>query len=122
MKTIIFYLKNFFRKYPELISIPVALLAWILSIDVLRLFDNTSAVFDAGVFQIPIFAIIQFFLYVSIAWLTLKVLYGTLRKYLQFEFKNEFQNLTTWQKVKLSYFVFFSLLAILAYLARTLTA
>jgi hypothetical protein len=110
-----------FKKYPELLSIPVALLIWVASIHILRFFDETSAVFDAGIFQIPVFAIIQFFLYVSMAWLTLKLIYGTFREYLQVDFKNDFKNLTGWQKIKLSYFVFFSLLAALVFLARTLS-
>ena len=117
MKTIL----KFFKSYPELISIPLALLAWVFSASFLRLFDSTSGVFDAGIFQIPIFAIIQFFLYISMAWLTMKLLYGTLRQYLQFEFKNEFNNLTSWEKTKLAFSVFFGLLAVLAYLAKTLT-
>jgi hypothetical protein len=111
---------EFFKKYPEVISIPVALIAWRMSIDVLRWFDSTSGTFDAGVFQIPLFALIQYFIYVSMAWLTVKLLFGTVRRYLRFDFKNEFNSLTSWQKVKLSYFVFFALLFSLVLLSHTL--
>ena len=110
----------FVRQYPEVLSIPIALIVWKFSVYVLRFFDPTSGVYDAGIFQIPIFAVIQFFLYVSIAWLTLKIIFGTLRRYLQFDFKGEFAKLEKWQKMKLAYGVFFGLVFLLAYLAQTL--
>ena len=52
-------IKDFFKRFPEIYSVPIALVAWVLSIPLLRLFDNTSAVYDAGVFQVIIFSIIQ---------------------------------------------------------------
>lgn len=115
-------IKSFFRSYPELLTIPVGFLVWIASIPVLRWFDPTSGVFDAGVFQIPIFAVIQFFIYISIAWMVTGMVYATLRKYLKSDFKTDFNSLTSWQKIKLSYSVFFALLFVLVYLARTLVA
>ena len=111
---------EFIKKYPEILAIPIALIVWKLSVYVLRYLDPTSGVYDAGVFQIPIFALIQFFVFVSIAWLTMKILYGTLRKYLQTDFKKDFEELDKWQKIKLAYFVFFGLVFLLAYLAHIL--
>jgi hypothetical protein len=111
---------KFFKRYPELLTIPAGFIVWMLSVHVLRFFDPTSGVFDAGVFQIPIFAIIQFFVYVSIAWLMLGVIFGTFKKYLLNEMKYDFRKLEPWQKLKLSYSVFFLLVVLLAYLARTL--
>ena len=111
---------SFFKKYPELLSIPIALIAWKMSIYILRYLDPTSGVYDAGIFQIPIFSVIQFFVFVSIAWITLKIIFGTLRKYLETDFKDDFKKLDRWQKIKLSYAVFFALVFILSYLAHTL--
>ena len=111
---------DFIKKYPEILAIPIALIVWKFSVYFLRFLDPTSATYDAGIFQIPIFAIIQFFVFVSIAWLTLKIMYGTLRKYLQFDFKAEFQNLDKWQKMKLAYGVFFALVFLLAYLSNNM--
>jgi hypothetical protein len=111
---------EFIRKYPEVLAIPIALIVWKLSVYVLRFLDPTSGVYDAGVFQIPIFAVIQFFVFVSIAWLTMKILYGTLRRFLQIDFKEEFLKLDRWQKIKLAYGVFFGLVFLLAYLSQTL--
>ena len=120
MKKIVEKMVKLVRKHPEIVNIPVVLILWKLSMYVLRWLDPTSGVYDAGVFQILIFAVIQFFVFVSIAWLAMKFIYGTLRKYLQFDFKEDFKNLDTWQKMKLSYGVFFGLVFLLAYLSRTL--
>ena len=122
MKKILIAVCGFFKKFPELLAIPVGLIVWVLSVSILRWMDPTSGVFDAGVFQIPIFAVIQFFIYTSIAWLALRILYGTISRYLRFEFKSDFKQLHPWEKIKLSYTVFFFLLAVLAYLAKTLVA
>jgi hypothetical protein len=113
---------GFFRSYPELLSIPAALVAWWASVHILRWFDGTSGTFDAGVFQIIIFTVIQFFVYLSIAWLAKKLLFGTLRQYLKTDYKKEFKTLTSWQKIILSYAIFFALLYALVWLSHTLGA
>jgi len=111
---------SFVKKYPEILAIPIGLIVWKLSIYVLRILDPTSGVYDAGIFQIPIFAIIELFVFTSIAWLILKLIFGTVRGYLTGDFKEDFAKLEGWQKIKLSYFIFFALLLTLAYLSNTL--
>jgi hypothetical protein len=113
-------LRRFLKRYPELLSIPVALILWILSIRVLRALDPTSAVFDAGVFQVPIFAILQMFVYVSVAWLLLRLVFGTAQKFLKNDFKTVFENLDPWRKVIVAYGLFLSLLFALVALSYTL--
>ena len=120
MKKIINYIKGLFKKYTEILSIPIALVAWVLSVRFLRIIDKTTAVYDAGVFQVIIFAVIQLFVYVSVAWLTLGLVFGTFRRYLIENMKNEFQKLSSWQKIRLSYSVFFLLLLALVVLSLTL--
>ena len=120
MKKIINYIKGLLKKYPEVLSVPVALLAWVLSVRFLRLIDQTTAVYDAGVFQVIIFAVFQLFVYVSVAWLTLGLVFGTFRRYLIENMKFEFQKLSPWQKIRLSYSVFFLLLFALVVLSLTL--
>ena len=110
----------FLKRYPELLTIPLAFIVWVLSIRVLRWCDPTSGIFDAGVFQIPIFAVLQLFVYASIAWLVMGLLFGTFRRYLLTELKPNFQKLTPWQKIKISYGIFLSLLFALVALSYTL--
>jgi len=120
MLTILAVIKSFFKRFPEIITVPVALVVWIISVRFLRFLDPTAAVFDAGVFQIPIFSIIQLLVYSSIAWLVLGLLFGTYKKYLLNNLKNDFKELTKWQKIRISYAIFFSLLLCLVALSYTL--
>lgn len=117
---IIGFFANVWKRYPELYSIPAALIVWILSVWLLRLIDPTSGVFDAGVFQIPIFAVLQPFVYVSIAWLILGSVFGTFRKYLLTNLKTDFNTLSKWQNIKISYFIFLTLLLCLVAFSYTL--
>lgn len=110
----------FLKKYPELLTVPLAFVVWVLSIHVLRWFDPTSGIYDAGVFQIPIFAVLQLFVYVSISWLIMGLVFGTYRKYLKNDLKEDFKTLTKWQKIRMSYTIFLSLLLSLVALSYTL--
>ena len=114
-------MKTFFKKYHELLTIPVAIILFILSVPVLRWFDPTAAVFDAGVFQIMILSTIQLVIYLAIAWFMLKIVFGHHRKYLQTQMKEDFNNLQPWERQKLSYSIFFLLVALLAYMAKTVS-
>lgn len=122
MLMILGLLKSFFKKQHHLITVPVAILAFAGSITVLRWFDPTAATFDAGIFQVPIFAIIQFFIYMAVAWFAFRLIFGNFYRHLTNDMKTDFENITSWQKLKLSYSAFFFLLGILAFLARTLVA
>lgn len=122
MKPFFTFIRSFFKKYHELITLPIGFVVWMLSVHLLRWMDPTAAVFDAGIFQVPIFAIIQFLIYVAIAWIVLGVVFGNFKRYIKTEMKTDFKELDPWKKLKLSYSVFFFLLAVLAYLARTLVA
>lgn len=113
-------IKWLWKKYPELFSIPMALAVWVLSVRVLRWIDPTSGIFDAGVFQIPIFSVLQLFVYVSIAWLIMGLVFGTYRKYLVNDLKEDFKKLSPWQKIRMSYTIFLSLLLSLVALSYTL--
>jgi len=114
-------MKQFFKKYHELLTIPTVILLFVLSIPVLRWLDPTAAVFDAGVFQIMILSAIQLVIYLAIAWMMLKIAFGHHRRYLQTRMKSDFDNLQPWQKLKLTYSIFFFLVALLAYMAKTVS-
>ena len=115
MKTI----KQFFKKHHALLTIPAAILLFILSIPFLRWLDPTAAVFDAGVFQILILSAIQLIVFLAFAWIMLGIVFGKHQDYLIHTMKTDFDNLEKWQKLKLVYFIFFSLVALLAYMAKT---
>lgn len=112
-------IRGFFKKYHELITLPIALGLWLVSVPVLRTLDPTAATFDAGIFQIPIFAVIQLLLFLSAAWIILKLVFGQFHRFLIFEMKSNFSQLTPWQRLKIAYSVYFLLVAALVLLARS---
>lgn len=118
---IVGWIKGKLKCYPELYSIPIAILAWVVSVEFLRALDETAGVFDAGVFQIPIFSIILLFVFLSVSWLAMGLLFGSLRRFLKDEFKQAFQEFDVWEKTLLSYLVFFSLVFSLVALSFVLT-
>ena len=105
-------LKTLFRSYPELASIAVMLALWFTLPLVLRLIDPTAGTFDAGFLQIPVFAILLGLIFLSISWILLRLVFGMIYTYLiSKEYESDFENLSKWQKITLSYSLFFSLFA-----------
>lgn len=117
MKTI----KQLFKKHHALVTIPAAILLFILSIPVLRWFDPTAAVFDAGVFQIIILSAIQLIVFLAFAWIMLGIVFGKHQEYLIHTMKTDFETLEPWQKIRLVYYIFFLLVVLLAYMAKTVS-
>jgi len=112
---------SFCRRNPiEVFVLPISLIVWIFSARFLRFIDPTSGVYDAGVFQIIIFAIIQFSCFFSVAWIVFRHVFGAFGKYLRKDFKNDFEQLERWQKIKIVYAVFLTLIFIISYLSHTL--
>jgi hypothetical protein len=104
----------------ELWSIPAALLIFFLSPTFLRWIDPTAGSYDAGIFQIVIFAIICLLMFNGFAWMGIKQVFPEVFSYFQTSFKNEFNKLTEWQRIKASLFIWAFLLACLVFLARVL--
>ena len=111
MKKLFRFLADFFKKSvqgkPTNFVDPYFLIIWILSIPILYWIDPTAAIFDAGIFQIPIYAAIIFYISLFISWQTLRMLYGSLYKYLKSGFKTDFDTLKSCTKIIISLSVFF---------------
>ena len=114
------FLLTEYKKNPTLLWIPIFLVIWAVSIPFLRWVDPNSGVFDSGVFQIPLYTVILFIVFMFIAWQTIRILFGHLFRYATKEFKTDFNKLQPWEKIRLYFFVFFSLLFALVLLARVL--
>jgi hypothetical protein len=114
------FFKNEYKANPQILWLPILFLIWAASVPILRMFDPTAAVFDAGIFQIPIYGTILFVFALFISWQVLRVIYSSMHWYLKKEFKNDFPNFTPWQKTLVSLSVFFLLLFLLAMFMLTL--
>jgi hypothetical protein len=118
------------RKYPELLSIPVVLILWVLFGWVLWMYSPESAPFDSAIFQIPIYTAFLLIFALAFTWFILHKRFGTITKYLKSKdeskdkitFKEDFKNLQPWQRIVISVGVQFLLLFAFASLAHVLIA
>lgn len=110
----------YFRLWRELSSIVVGLILWMNSHVLLRWLDPTSATYDAGIFQIYLFAIIGLFILHGVVRILMKLIWPTSEDYLDDEFANDFKTLPSWQKLKLTTSIFFAFLFAAVLLARVL--
>jgi len=112
---------SFCRRNPiEVFVLPISLIVWVFSARFLRFLDPTAAAYDAGIFQTIIFAIIEFACFFSVAWIVFRHVFGTFGKYLKNDFKEDFDKLERWQKIKIVYAIFLTLIFIISYLSHTL--
>lgn len=113
---------NFILKWNELVTIPLALLLWYFSDTFLRWLDPTAATYDAGIFQIILFAIIQFFIFSGVIWVYIKITFPKVYKYLDdvlgsnLEPQND--KMSQWEKSKVVLWLFSLLLLAIVLLAR----
>lgn len=101
-------LTKFLRKWNELLTLPLAVILWWWSGDILRWADPMAGVFDAGILQVFLLATIGLLFGHAFIWLTLKLsapdVYAVLNDYLQNP-----QDTSPWQKGLFSLIYFFSL-------------
>ena len=111
---------NYLKVWRELSSLAVAMLLWAKSTWLLRKMDPTAATYDAGVFQVYLLAVIGLFLLHGIVRILMKLIWPTSDDYLDHEFKQDFNTIKPWQKLKLSTFIFFAFLFAAVLLARVI--
>ena len=105
----------FLWNWNELISLPLAMVLWYFSADLIRIVDVTAAAYDGGVFQIYLFAFIGLLIANFVTWIMLKInfpgIYHYLDNFLEQNLKNRvtasgIEPLTTWEKSKIALFLF----------------
>lgn len=114
-------IRVFFKKHHALLTIPAAILLFILSIPVLRWFDPTAAVFDAGKFQFIIFPMIMLFSFSAITWIYFNIVFGTFSNYLKTKMKSDFNAITSWERIRLVYTSFLFIVLVLVCLAKIIS-
>jgi hypothetical protein len=114
------HLKSFLKLWTEFWSIPLALVSWFLSPFLLRVIDPTAGAYDAGVFQVILFAMIAMLMFNGAVWLGIKFNFWTAFSYYQSKFHLDFNSLEPWQKIKILLLLYFGLLLSLVLLARVL--
>jgi hypothetical protein len=89
---------RFIKLWPEVWSIPLGLVAWLVSPMILHWIDPTAATFDSGVLQQILFASIGIVVVNGLAWAGLRFNLGGLFNWYANESTEEFKKLSTWQK------------------------
>lgn len=109
------------KDWSELLTIPTAFVLWGYSDNLLKWLDPTSRPYDGGVFQIILFSVIALLLLHGFIRIYLKLQWPTIDKHLDgFQFTNDFNALSPWERIKTSLSVFFGLLFALVLLTRVL--
>jgi hypothetical protein len=98
------------RNHNEELTLIIAVVLFFLSPRVLHWVDPTAGVYDAGILQLLNVAIIAFCVFNSFNWLTMRIVWPSVRSYFENHFVFDFNELTPWQKIKTSLFIYFSLL------------
>jgi hypothetical protein len=98
---------KFLRNHNEELTILIAVAVFFFSPYVLRFFDPTAGVYDAGVLQLICVAIIAFSIFQSFNWLVMRIVWPSVRSYFENHFVFDFNTLTPWQKVKASLSIYF---------------
>lgn len=114
------FLKSQYKANPQILWIPIFLGIWGVAEIIIRWVDPTAGLFDAGIFQIPLYTAILFIVFMLVAWQTIRITFGELYRYVKDKFKDDFQKLSEWEKIRLYFSIFFALLFALVLLARVL--
>lgn len=111
---------KFLLKWNEFLTIPIAIFLWYLSPFLLRLIDPTSAVYDAGIFQIILFTIIQFLIYHGVAWFIFKISFPKLYNFLDDKLEDYIKSkeIKEYEKIKYVLWIFSVYLLSLVFLSR----
>jgi len=115
---------KFLASWSELVTIPLALFLWYFSGTFLRWLDPTSATYDAGIFQIILFSIIQFFIFSGVVWIFMKITFPEVYKYLDDALGSNLDNknnkMTQWEKSKVVLWLFSLFFISIILLARVI--
>nr|WP_213488817.1 hypothetical protein [Mucilaginibacter sp. Bleaf8] len=111
---------HWLKKHNEYLPLLIAVLLFYFSPYALRMLDPTAGTYDVGVLQVELLAVIYFCIVQAVVWMALKVNWLPLRDYFENEFANHFKNLSPWQKMCVSLFVYFFLMFSLVILSRAI--
>lgn len=102
------HIKTFLKNWWHIpLGLLTALVCFFLAPTILRLFDSTAAAFDAGILHIINLVNVELLVYNAFAFIGIIVTFRPLATWFKHSFKNDFIQLTPWQKNKLFFSVYF---------------
>lgn len=97
---------KFLKRYNELWLGPIGLILFIISQPVIKAVDPEAVVYTSDAVQKIIFGHIVFASCIFSTWIALRLTWPSVFRFLVDEFNESLTNLTTWEKLKLSFLVF----------------
>lgn len=91
----------FIKQWSELITIPAAILLYVIGEVVILTIDNTAGVYDIGVFQALLLATVYLLFGHALIWIVIKIAWSEMYTLLS-DCISEEKRLTIWQKVSFS--------------------
>lgn len=110
-------------KWNEYISIPLAILIWWISPVFLHWVDPTASLYDAGIFQVIIFTVIQFLIYHGVVWIMIKASWPGMYHFLDDTLEEKILNngsISAWEKCKMVLWIFSLYFAGIIFLSRVI--
>jgi hypothetical protein len=114
-------LKEWIIKKKEYLFIVVAILLFLASAPIFRMIDPTAGVYDIGVLQNNITAIISLLVFQFIAWNILCFIWPSIRIYFEENFTADFNKLLPWQKIVTSLLLYCFLVFCQVLLSKTIS-
>jgi len=114
------FLKKLLHDWPDFITLPIAAILWCISPTILRAWDSTAGVFDAGVLQIFLFGLIGLCFANFITWMFLKLNFPTIDRWTDNGFMRDWSSLEAKDRIKYFICVFLGLLFAFVLFCRVL--
>lgn len=115
MVALFLLIKRFIIIWNEFLTIPLAMILWAWSDDLIRMVDKTAAAYDGAIFQKILFAMIAMLFFNGFAWLMIKINFPRIYEYLDNVFETHLDDtitngltngLSTWEKAKICLWLF----------------
>lgn len=113
--------KNLFRfaqLWPEVFSVPIALLVWFASPYLIWMVDEQAATFDTGILQIIVYVIVAITAFNGVVFMGIKFNFPVVYEFYKGAAGESFNKLTDWQKICVLLILFIGLFFCCVWLAH----
>ena len=116
------YMVNKSKVWPEIYSLPLALLVWLISPYAIWMLDPTAATFDTGILQIIVYVVVAITAFNGIVFLGIKLNFPVVYEFYKRTAGASFDKLTDFQKICILLFLYISLLLCCVCLAHIMVS
>lgn len=122
LKALFTYLVNKSKVWPEIYSLPLALVVWLVSPYAIWMVDPSAATFDSGILQIIVYVVVAITAFNGIVFLGIKLNFPVVYEFYKKTAGLAFDKLTEFQKICVLLFLYISLLSCCVCLAHIMVS